>query len=128
MAFAHTGMALPSQFPQDFRTNDAVTDIWFCTEALYTRGIASEDTYVVKHSGFFEKLFIKAQFGVGLGYLQALICHLTTMNHQNLLQFIILRVIAINYRLVIHIDIIWHGLRGFLDKPSGKAERTRINY
>ena len=83
MTLTDKGMALPPLLAQKLRTNDTMTDIRLCPEALDTRGIATEDTNIVEHCGFLQELLIQTELWMGIGNLQATICHLTGVNHQN---------------------------------------------
>ena len=79
VSFTHQRMAFPPFLSHDLCTDDAMTDIGFCAEALDTWGVTTEDADVVKHSGFLKEFLIEFQFWMSFRYLQTTVGHLTAM-------------------------------------------------
>jgi hypothetical protein len=72
-------MSFPSILPQDFSSNDTMTDIRLGTKALDARGITTEDTNVVQHSSLFEKGSIESQLWMRLCYQQTSVGYLSAV-------------------------------------------------
>ena len=73
-----------------------MTNVGMLAMAMNARGIREKNTDVVQQGCFFQKLFIKVQLGVTVGYPESLIGHLTTMCQQYMLQFVVFGIIFIN--------------------------------
>ena len=62
MALAYPSMALISFLAQQFSTQSTMTNIWLRAETHDAGSISHEDSYIVKHRCFLDKLGIQMQF------------------------------------------------------------------
>lgn len=102
MAFAYAGMTLKTFVAHELGSEDAVTDVGFGAETVYARGVGEEDAYVMEHGGFFNKLTVGTEFGVVIHYAKCLVGYKTRMYHENVFEFILFRIILIDYFLIVH--------------------------
>ena len=102
MSLAHQGMALPPFSPHHLCSYGAMTDVRAGSKAVDACRITMQDSYVVEHGGFLDKLYVCLQLGVAVGELQRLVGYMARMYPEDTTQFVILWVVFVYYCLIVH--------------------------
>jgi hypothetical protein len=90
-----------------------MTDIRLFAMTVDARRVALADADVMQHRRLFEELAVQFQFRMFFRNQQAAIRHLPTVNDKESPEFIVLRIVLVDYFLIIHILFLWHGFHGF---------------
>ena len=89
MAFAHERMTWKSLRTEYLRPDGAMTYIWAVAMTMDAWRVGTQDAYVVKHSRLFDKLAVGTKFGMGVAYLQCLVCYSTAVDHEYMAQLVV---------------------------------------
>ena len=90
--------------------------------AMNTRRIGKKNTDIVQHGSLIHELLVKPQLGMTTRQFQSEISHCPGVQYVNIFQFIIQRIVAVDY----HIHI--HSKRSFSSKPMTKISKIETTY
>ncbi len=102
MSLTDAGVSWETFGAQEFRTDDAVANVWFRAVTMDAVGIGSEDSNVVNNGTLFKETAIETEFRMTVGNSQRLVCHIATMAQEQSTQLVVLGIVLVNYCLVVH--------------------------
>ena len=102
VSFTYSRMTLISTRTQQLGSKIAMTEIRLTAITIYTRSIGEEYAQIMQHCSLFHKLHVNIQFGMPARHFKSKFRHFHSVNHVNIFQFIIFRVIAVDNSLYIN--------------------------
>ena len=97
VALADTCVAWVALPAHNLSSYNAVADVRLRSEALYSRGITTEDADVVEHGGLSDELPVETKFWMGVAYLYGTLHHQCAVSDENPSELVVLRVVLVNY-------------------------------